>query len=170
MNILPSLYILLIKVSLKWLILKRYGICWEKVINLVAEAAIVGDVEDVFGVVEGGPEAIGPQLDVIPLLQWDPLGMLSHQRQLRQQPGLQVAQLLGFVQAEEGGPAIVEEPRGERRCDPSHGGDRPPNRGNLRHGPDLTPSAPYARGSLRGRDDGRRNRASGCQWMLRSSP
>ncbi|TVU06981.1 hypothetical protein EJB05_47019 [Eragrostis curvula] len=108
-------------------------------IYLLSETVIIGDVQDVFGIVEGGPEPICPQLDVSPLVWRDPVRTLQHKGQLREEPDLQISQLLGYVEAEESA-AVSEKPGSDGRCDPAQRGHNPPNRSNLRHGRELGPA------------------------------
>lgn len=94
-----------------WLIGNQSG----KLINLVLEAVVISEVQDVLDVVEGGAKPASPLLQVsrqLLLLRRDPLSVLQQQRQLRENPGLEVPELLGFVEGEEG-EAMVEEPWGD---------------------------------------------------------
>lgn len=62
---------------------------------------VIGDIQDVLGVVEGGAEAVCPLLQVSPPLKRDPVSLLHQQRHPWEDPGFQVPQLVGFVETEE---------------------------------------------------------------------
>lgn len=84
---------------------------------LLFKAVVVGDIQDVLCIIEGRSELGGPLLQGSPLPRRDPVSLLHQLRHPRDNPGLQVLQPLGFVEADEL-QALAEEPGGDRRRDP----------------------------------------------------